>query len=137
MNTLTRGFLPLLGRLLVACIFATSAYSKAFGWAGNMEYMQMKHMPLPGLLLAAALLVEVVGSLCLLSGFMARPAAVVVFLYMVPVTVLLHDFMSTQFQKNLGIMGGLLMIACFGPGTWALSRRKLPAGATPEKGTTA
>ena len=54
----SKGILPLLGRLLVACIFATSAYSKAFFWAGNMEYMNGKHLPMPGLLLAAALAVE-------------------------------------------------------------------------------
>ena len=131
----SKGILPLLGRLLVACIFATSAYSKAFFWAGNMEYMNGKHLPMPGLLLAAALVVETLGSLCLVSGFLARPAAFVVFLYMIPVTVLLHDFMGTHFQKNLGIMGGLLMIAAYGPGTFVLARRKVPGKGSEEKGT--
>jgi uncharacterized membrane protein YphA (DoxX/SURF4 family) len=27
---------------------------------------------------------------------------------------------ETQFFKNLGMMGGLLMIAIYGPGRWAL-----------------
>jgi uncharacterized membrane protein YphA (DoxX/SURF4 family) len=40
---------------------------------------------------------------------------------MIPVTFLLHDFMSTHFEKNFGIMGGLLMIAAFGPGWFALT----------------
>ena len=133
-NTVSKGILPLLGRLLVACIFATSAYSKAFFWAGNMEYMNGKHLPMPGLLLAAALAVETLGSLCLVSGFLARPAAFAVFLYMIPVTVLLHDFMGTHFQKNLGIMGGLLMIAAYGPGSFSLARRPQQGGVAENAG---
>lgn len=32
--------------------------------------------------------------------------------------------MQTQFLKNVGIMGGLLMIAAHGPGKWSVERRK-------------
>jgi putative oxidoreductase len=128
---LTRGVTPLIGRLLLSVIFVTSAISKSFGWAGNIEYMSSRHLPLVPILLAAALLIEALGSVCLILGFASRIAATVMFLYMIPVTFLLHDFMGTQFEKNLGIMGGLLMIAAFGPGRFALStayasrRRKL------------
>ena len=118
---LTRGVLPLFARLLLSVIFVTSAISKSFGWAGNVEYMSSRHLPLISLLLAAALLIEALGSLCLILGLASRIAATVMFLYMIPVTFVLHDFMGTQFQKNLGIMGGLLMIAAFGPGRFALS----------------
>lgn len=72
------------------------------------------------LLLATALLIELLGSICLITGLAARAAATVMFLYLVPVTFLLHEFMSTNFQKNVGIMGGLLMIAAMGPGNFAL-----------------
>jgi len=120
MDLLTQAILPLLGRLLLSVIFVTSAISKSFSWDSNVEYMTSKHMPLIPVLLVAALLVEGLGSLCLIAGFAARLAATVMFLYMIPVT-LLHGFMSTHFQKNLGIMGGLLMIAAFGPGRLAVS----------------
>jgi putative oxidoreductase len=130
---LTQGVIPLIGRLLLSVIFSTSAISKSFGWAGNVAYMSANHLPLIPPLLAAALLIEALGSLCLITGFASRLAATVMFLYMVPVTFLLHDFMGTQFQKNLGIMGGLLMVASFGPGRFALAaaytsrQRKLDA----------
>jgi putative oxidoreductase len=120
MDTLTQAILPLLGRLLLSVIFVTSAISKSFRWDSNVEYLTSKHVPLIPVLLVAALLVESLGSLCLIVGFAARLAAAVMFLYMIPVS-LLHDFMSTHFQKNLGIMGGLLMIAAFGPGSLAVS----------------
>ena len=75
-------------------------------------------------------MIEVGGVLCLLVGWNARAAAFVMFLYLGMVSVLLHNFwaltgmsagaMQTQFLKNVGIMGGLLMIAASGPGRWSL-----------------
>jgi putative oxidoreductase len=92
--------------------------------------MHSKHMPAATLLLAAALVIEAAGSLCLITGFGARIAATVMFFYMIPVTFLLHEFMSVNFQKNLGLMGGLLMITAFGPGRIALGPRVAPEPAT-------
>ena len=130
---LREGVGPLLGRLMVSLIFATSAYSKAFGWSGNVAYMQSQHMPMIPFLLACALVVELVGSVFLIVGWHARVAASVIFLYLVPVTFRLHTFMSTHFQKNIGIMGGLLYIAVYGAGRFSLSsneQRPTPAAQT-------
>lgn len=130
MPTFTQGAISLLARWLISVIFVTSAYSKIFGWSANVEYMHSKHMPAAALLLAAALVVEAVGSVCLITGFGARIAATVMFFYMIPVTFLLHEFMSVNFQKNLALMGGLLMIAAFGPGGIALGPRFASGPAT-------
>ena len=130
MPTFTQGAISLLARWLISVIFVTSAYSKIFGWSVNVEYMHSKHMPAAALLLAAALVVEAVGSVCLITGFGARIAATVMFFYMIPVTFLLHEFMSVNFQKNLALMGGLLMIAAFGPGGIALGLRFASGPAT-------
>lgn len=111
---------PLLGRLLLSVIFATSAISKMFGWSGNVDYVRSKGLPMVTLLVAAALAIELIGSLSLITGYYARTAALVMFFYLIVVTAFLHRFMSTDFQKNLGIMGGLLMIAACGPGRLAL-----------------
>jgi putative oxidoreductase len=123
---LLEGVHPLLARLLLSVIFVTSTLSKLFSWNGNVDYMASKHLPMIPVLLAAALAIEGLGSLCLITGVAARAAATVMFLYLIPVTLLLHDFMSTNFEKNLGIMGGLLMIAAYGPGRFALRSRIAP-----------
>ena len=102
------------------------------GWNGQASYMQSHQLPVQLIpaMLAVALLIEAGGVLCLLVGWKARAAAFVMFLYLGIVSVLLHNFwalqgasaggMQTQFLKNLGIMGGLLMIAASGPGKWSL-----------------
>ena len=130
MPAFTQGAISLLARWLISIIFATSAYSKIFGWSANIEYMHSKHMPAVAALLAVALVIEAAGSFCLITGFAARIAATVMFFYMIPVTFLLHEFMSVNFQKNLGVMGGLLLIAAFGPGRIALQLRVAVAPAT-------
>ena len=45
------------------------------------------------------------------------------FVYMIPVTFVFHTLMSRNFEKNLGIMGGLLMIAAYGSSIDSLGDR--------------
>jgi len=120
-NLFAEGFVPLAARLLLAVLFFTSSIAKVGSWQGNVEYVAAK-LPLAPVLLAFALLAEVVTWLGLVTGYRARVAAAIGFLYMIPVTLVFHAFMSTQFQKNLGMMGGLLRVAAFGPGRLALGR---------------
>jgi putative oxidoreductase len=123
---------PLLSRLLISAIFVQGALGKILGWSGQASYMQSHQLPaqLIPTMLGIALVSEAGGVLCLLVGWQARAAAFVMFLYLAGVSVLLHNFWAlhgsaaggaqTQFLKNVGIMGGLLMIAACGPGKWSL-----------------
>jgi putative oxidoreductase len=113
----------LAARLLLAVIFFTSSIAKIGSWQGNVEYVRSHHMPLPSIAVAAALVVELATWMALVTGLGARAAAAAAFVYLIPVTFVLHSFLSTSFQKNLGIMGGLLMVVAFGPGAFALGRR--------------
>ena len=129
--------IPLFGRLMMTYIFATSGIGKIFGWSGNVAYMNTRHLPLIPVLLAVAMVIEVAGSACLVTGYQARVAAFVMFWYTTAVTVLFHNYWAssemmaamqeTHFRKNLAIMGGLLMLAYSGPGKWALGRRATDA----------
>ena len=124
--------IPLLGRLLITYIFATSGIAKVLSWSGNVAYMSTRHLPFIPALLAVAAFVELAGSICLITGYRARIAAVVMFLYMIAVTLLFHNYWAgnpnlagiqeTHFRKNLAIMGGLLMLAYGGPGAWAVGK---------------
>jgi len=132
---LSDALFPLLARLFISAIFVQGVFGKIAGWSGQASYMQSHQLPaqlIPGML-AVALLIEAAGVLCLIVGWQARAAAFVMFLYLGVVSVLLHNFwaaqgmaaagMQTQFLKNLGIMGGLLMIAAHGPGRWSADAR--------------
>lgn len=123
---------PLVGRILVGQIFLLSGISKIGGFAGTAGYMASKGMPMVEVLLVLTIIIEVGGGLMLILGWKARLAAIVLFLWMIPVTFIFHNFwavpaeqMSAQqinFQKNLAMMGAMLYIAAFGSGRYALDR---------------
>jgi len=124
--------IPLVGRLMITYIFVTSGIGKLFSWSENVRYMSTRHLPMIPVLLAIAMVVELVGSICLITGYQARIAAFVMFLYTTAVTVIFHNYWAaseamagmqeTHFRKNLAIMGGLLILAYSGPGGWALGK---------------
>ena len=124
------GLLPLVARLLVTPEFLVAVRGKTFGWSGQAAYMQSKGMTMIVPLLAVALVIEAVGSLFLITGYRARAAAAVMFVYLGIVSVRLHAFWSQTgnaaamnqqaFLRNLGMMGCLLMISVYGPGLWTL-----------------
>jgi len=129
-NKMMTGLAPFVARLLLVAEFAIAANGKIQGWSGQAAYMAAHGMRFIGPLLAAALAIEVVGSLCLVTGAWSRQAAAVMFVYLAIVSLCLHDFWrmsgmaaatnQTQFFKNLGMMGGLLMVAAYGPGRWVI-----------------
>ncbi len=114
-------------------IFATSGLAKIFSWQANVQYMSTRHLPMIPVLLAAATVIEIGGSICLITGYRAREAAFIMFLYMIPLTLLFHNYWAasgmlagvqeTHFRKNLAIMGGLLLLAYAGPGPWSLGQQ--------------
>lgn len=125
------GLAPLVARWLLTAEFLIAANGKISGWSGQESYMAAHGMTFIAPLLAAALAIETIGSVCLITGVRARTAAAVMFVYLGIVTVRLHDFWNrggvsgmsqAEFFKNLGIMGGLLMITAYGPGVWTLGR---------------
>jgi putative oxidoreductase len=97
---------------------------KIFHWADNEASMTTHGMPAVPLLLGLATLAEIVCGLALLLGFQTRAASLLLFLYLIPTTLIFHNFWAEQrpeqqkqminFLKNLAIMGGLLKFAAEG-----------------------
>lgn len=120
----------LVARALLAILFILSGFGKIPGFEGTVGYIASKGMPLPTLMAAGAIAVELGAGLLLLVGYKARWAAMAIFLFMIPTTVIFHNFWSAPpdkammeqigFLKNVSIMGGLLMVWAFGPGRLAL-----------------
>lgn len=125
MNAYER-IMPLVGRILISVIFLLSGITKVMNFSGMVAFMASKGMPMPNVMIAGALVVEIFGALCLITGFQTRIAALIMFLYLIPATLMFHNFWAMQgamradnqinFLKNLAIMGGLLMAAAYGPG---------------------
>jgi putative oxidoreductase len=131
-NTINK-FGPLLGRILLGLIFLLSGLSKIGGFAGTAGWMTSKGVPMAEVLLAITMVIEIGASLMIIAGFKARLGAAALFLWMIPVTFVFHNFWSMpaaeqqiqmiMFMKNLGLMGGMLYIMAFGSGPMSLDRK--------------
>jgi len=118
--------LVLTGRILLSLIFLLSALGKAAGFAGTAAMMAQKGFPAASLFLAAAIGIELLGGLSVLTGYKARIGAGLLIFFLVPTTLIFHNFWAYQgmeqqmqmanFLKNVAIAGGLALVIAFGPG---------------------
>ena len=129
---LAKQFAPIIGRVLLALIFVLSGFNKIGGFAGTADYMAGKGLPMVEVLLVLTIIIELGGGLLIMLGWQARWAAAAIFLFLIPVTLIFHNYWAVdaaqqqmqmiQFMKNLSIMGGMLLIVAFGPGPYSLGR---------------
>lgn len=127
-----QSFLVLLGRVCVSAIFFWAAFGKIMNFEETMSYMASKNMPYILLFLSLAILVQVVGALFLASGYRARLGAWLLILFIIPAAAIFHDFWNLRgherlmeqisFMKDLAILGGLMIIAAFGPGKYSFDK---------------
>jgi putative oxidoreductase len=133
MNTSLQNTTVLVGRILLGLIFVLSGFGKIAGFEGTAGYIASKGLPLPTLLAALTIVVEVVGGLALIVGFFTRQAALALAGFTLLAALLFHAFWAApaaqamgeqiSFMKNLSIAGGMLILAAFGPGSLSLGAR--------------
>jgi len=127
---------PLIGRFLISVVFILAGTAKIGAFSMYAGVIATAHLPLPKVSLAIAIVVELFGGLAILAGMHTRFTAWLVFLYLIPTTILFHNFWALQgaaridnmihFEKNLAIMGGLLILATFGPGAYSVDSARAP-----------
>lgn len=112
----------LIGRILLGFLFLMSGVNKIANPQGTQQYMVSMGMTwMTALFYVGAIAVEIGGALSLLLGYRARAGAWLLFLFMIPTTLIFHTHFADQnqmihFLKNVSIMGGLLYVAAFGAG---------------------
>ena len=133
-STSTRNALSLIGRVLVALLFVPAGISKIGGFAGTAGYIASQGVPLPEVCAALAIAAELGLGLLLLVGFQARWAALGLAIFTAVITPIFHNYWAAPeaqvmlqqqaFFKNYAIVGGLLVLAAFGPGGFSLDGRR-------------
>lgn len=127
----------LVGRVLLGLLFVLSGFAKISGFDGTAGYIASKGMPLPQLVAALTIVVELGGGLALMAGLYTRQVVVVLAAFTLLAGVIFHNFWAVpqpeqmaqqiNFMKNLSIAGGMLVLAAFGPGRLSLDARRLAA----------
>jgi putative oxidoreductase len=125
----TPAYAATLGRVLMAVIFILSGIGKFTHLSGMAAAVHLSPAML-GLAGAA----ELAGGMSLLLGLWSRIGALGLVIFLIPTTLMFHNFWAAppaqqqeqmiNFLKNLAIMGGLLMVVAFGPGPLSITRRR-------------
>jgi putative oxidoreductase len=132
-NTNTQNAVALAGRILLAAIFVISGFNKISGFDGVAGYIASKGLPMPQVLAALTVALELGGGLLLVIGYKVRWVAILFFLWLIPTTFIFHKFWGidaaqvqnqmNNFMKNVSIMGGMLLLVAFGPGAYSVDKR--------------
>ncbi|AYN04128.1 DoxX family protein [Flavobacterium sp. 140616W15] len=126
-------YIPLIGRILFSTIFM---YSSIANFSDYYIYeATAKGIPSSYILVPLVGVLELLGGLSILTGFMAKWGAWLIILILLPVTFIMHDFWNVvdpvrhqyvlmTFMRNLSIIGAALMISFFGPGPFSFDEYK-------------
>jgi len=125
--------LSFIGRVLFVLLFLPAGIGKITGFAGTVGYINSVGLPAPELATVVALLIEILGSLCLLAGYQTRIASILLAVFTLVATFFFHNYWAAPadqafvaqllFFKNIAVIGGLLILAAQGAGAWSLDAK--------------
>jgi putative oxidoreductase len=101
----------------------------------EISYAAAAGVPFAKFLVPASGLLAFAGALSILLGYRANWGAWALVLFLVPVTLTLHNFWAVKdaamaqmqiamFMKNVSMIGGALLITQLGAGRWSLDARR-------------
>jgi putative oxidoreductase len=128
-----QGAVVVLGRFFYVLIFLMAGpfhFSKQ-----EVAYAAAQGVPLASILVPFSGVLAFAGGLSILLGYRAKLGAWLLALFLVPVTLMMHNFWAipdpmmaqvhmAMFMKNLGLLGGALMISQLGAGPFSLDARR-------------
>lgn len=129
-----RDITDLIGRIFLSAIFIFEAIDSTLFFDKTKDAMTDHGLTWnQDLLLCGAIFLLTMGGLMVLLGYRSTLGAIMLLLYWVPVTLIVHDFWSSSsnaelrnesilFMKNFGIIGGLLMLIGKGSGRYSIKR---------------
>jgi putative oxidoreductase len=128
----SRPLVLLAGRILMGAIFLNAGVRKLLGFAGTVGYFSKLGFPAPEVFAVLAILIEIGGSILLIVGWKTRWVAWLLALFVLIAAFAAHRFWQfdasqyanqmNHFMKNLAIIGGLLFVATFGPGSASVDK---------------
>ena len=121
--------LVLIGRILFSLIFLLSTWHHFS--EQSINYAAKQGVPVASFLVPASGVMAFLGAVSIVLGYKARLGAWLIILFLIPVTIMMHNFWAitdpaakqiqmAMFMKNLSMLGGALLIAYFGAGPFSI-----------------
>lgn len=124
----------LLGRIVVGFFYLYSGTNNFMYFEEKVGYAAFKGVPVTGLSVTVASILLIIAGLSILSGYRPVVGVTAVVIFMVPVTVLMHNFWTIadpqmaiaemrSFLSNMALAGSTLLFLAI-PRPWPLSLSK-------------
>lgn len=122
-----------IGRFLYSLLFIMSGLNHFS--SGSISYAESAGVPIPGILVPVTGIMILVGGLTVLLGLHARAGASLLILFLVPVTLIMHDFWNitdpqmaqmqmSHFMKNVSLLGGAILMTFYGAGPYSIDHHR-------------
>jgi putative oxidoreductase len=123
-------YILLVGRILFSMIFIVASISHFS--PQDIQYAASKGVPIPSILVPLSGIIALAGGLSVLLGYKARWGSLLIVIFLIPVTLVMHNFWvisdpttaameQVNFFKNISMLGAALIISYFGSGPLSLS----------------
>ncbi len=115
-------YLPLTARVCLCLIFIKAGISHIIGYGSTVQMMSDQGLPIPDILLIFTILLQLLGGFSLLLGYKVKIGSILLIAFLIPATVVFHNPVSdiNGFLKNIGLIGGLLMVIYTGAGALSI-----------------
>lgn len=121
----------LFGRIILGGFFIYSGVHHFIGFGMMTQYAKMKGVPFPAIAQGLTGLMLLFGGLSIVVGIYPFVGIVLLVLFLVPVTFMMHNFWNIEdpqlrmadkinFTKNLALVGAILMLLAI-PSPWPFS----------------
>jgi len=126
MNTILNEWGHLIARICLSALFLISGVQFLLGWSGTVAFVG-SFVPMAAVVTAIVIAIKLLGGLSVLLGYKIEWGAWALIIFTVLTIAVVHNNMADLVQalKNLGIIGGLLMLVIHGAGPKALGSMKM------------
>ena len=122
-------YLALAARICLSLIFFKAGISHLTGFSGFVEVIGSQGLPLPVVLAVGTILFQLLGAIFLLLGFQTKIGSILLIVFLIPASLMFHNPIAdpsqwNDFLKNIGLIGGLLMVIYAGSGALSIDGKK-------------
>lgn len=121
-----------IGRFFYSLIFVLSGFNH-FN-SGSVSYAASQGISFADILVPVSGVFAIIGGLSVMLGYHTRLGALLLLLFLIPVTVLMHNFWAItdpaaaqmqmiQFMKNLSLIGAAIIFAFYGAGPLSVDNK--------------
>ena len=122
-------YLALAARICLSLIFFKAGISHLTGFSGFVELIGSQGLPLPSVLAVGTVFFQLLGAVSLLLGFQTKIGSILLIVFLIPASLMFHNPFTdpsqwNDFLKNIGLIGGLLMVIYAGSGALSIDGKK-------------